>query len=89
MGQRVFGGEVRRRQVEIARGHEELHVGILGQCAAQIVARVRKTFAAATGPPLPGTGDAFAQNVILQVRLVAQFTPHVVVECRRVRRADR
>ena len=82
VAQGVLGGEIRRGQVVVALGHEEPHVGVLRERAAQRLAGVGIALA-----PLP-LPDASAQDVVGQVVLVAEGSAHVVVEHRGVGRPD-
>src|SRR6185295_15924278 len=66
VAERVFGGEVGRGQVVVAGGHEEPHVRVLGERAAQRLAGVGEHVVAAEVPAL---ADAAAQDVVGEVAL--------------------
>src|SRR5262245_19621372 len=85
--ERVLRGVIRSSQVVIAGADEELHKGIALKGVAQGLRGVRE--AAAGGPPVPvRKAKAAAQDVILQIRLVAEFSAHILIEHCRVRRTD-
>ena len=85
MVERVFGGEERRGEVEVARGDEQVHVRVLNERAAQRRADVGEP--GGRRAPLPAL-DATAKNVIRQVGLIAELGADVVVKGAGEGRAD-
>ena len=83
-GQGVLDGAIRRGQVVVARGDQDLHVRVLGQGVAEGGGRRRVSH---LGLQVPAA-DALAEDVIGHVALVAQLVADVVVEGGRVRGAD-
>ena len=77
MVERIFGGEKWRRKIEVSRSHEEMHVGILDDGAAQRRTDVGKARCRRT--PFPAV-NATAEHVIGQVGFVAELGADVVVK---------
>src|SRR5262249_47627157 len=86
--ERVLRGEVWSRQVVIAGADKKLHKRIFVEGVLERLRRVGE--ATALDAPVPLVeAEAAAEDVILKVRLEAQFAAHVLIEHRGVRWTDR
>src|SRR5450432_2221122 len=82
---RVLHSEVRRGHIVVAHRHKDLQIGVLGQRIAQGDARIH---VAIVSVPIPGP-DAAAENVVLKVGFVTEFSTNIAVESRSVGGTDR
>src|SRR3972149_6157420 len=85
VAQGVLCSEERSRHVEVARGDEDLHIGVAEYRIPQSPAGVRKPPLVPEVPP----SDTAAQNPIVEIALVSKLFADVIVERGGVRRADR